>query len=210
MICDNHIIYQQKTQDKPRTAGNGRKERYMKETEDEGHTISFTDFPATCIATIMEDLRKSSVQLTEDVKITLLQPKFFDENRQNSLWHGGDMVRIELPIGQFIISADGDVYVSLFRTEDSTELFYVKDKNNRGELGTELLPYVKTDEELMLILNDEHPDYTFDMSHNNWWECYAITKEGKFRDLMWALDADTLSDAVAEVLCGYKEYASYM
>ena len=168
--------------------------------------ISFSGFPENVSKDIVERLKGGHIRLSEDAKITFLQAGPFDEGRQMSLWHGGDVVEIELPNKKLVISAAGDVYASLIDKADGTELFYVKGKCNRGEFGGELSSYIKNDDELNILLDDEHPKYAIEMTNNNWWECFGLTNDGRFIDLMWALDADKISDAIVEVLDGYHDF----
>ena len=60
----------------------------------------------------------------------------------------------------------------------------------------DVLPYLKTDHALYAAMGDTHKRYRLDMEHNNWWECFVYTPEGKFHDMMWALDSDHIFEGV--------------
>jgi hypothetical protein len=185
----------------------------MEQTENKtvnGITLHFVNMPSAGIAQIIDHLKAESQPLTKDATITLLRPEELNLERQMPFWHGGDMVEIKIPEGRFIISACGDVYATLIRKSDGTEMFYVKDKTNAGRFGDELLPYIKTDEELNQLLHGKHPVYELEIDHNNWWECFGLTNDDQFCDLMWALDADPLMEAIAEVLMNHSEYLPYI
>ena len=118
----------------------------------------------------------------------------------SSLWYGGLVVSIKVRGCVFAIHACGDIYATLYDKSDGTELLYVKDKSNSGRFGVDVLPYLKTDHALYAAMGDTHKRYRLDMEHNNWWECFVYTPEGKFHDMMWALDSDHIFEGVEVVL----------
>jgi hypothetical protein len=128
--------------------------------------------------------------ITEDLR---------EENKQNSLFYGGDIVSLSYKGFTFVISAIGDIRVTIINKITKEET-YIKDKQNFGKFAEELEHAfnVKNDEELTKFLNDEN--YDFDWSDNNWWECGMIDPNGKWNDLMWCLDSDEINQAIEEVI----------
>ncbi len=128
------------------------------------------------------------------------------KNQYSSLWYGGEIANIRYKGWTFELYACGDVYADLYRKGDPEEwLLYVKDKNNAGQLGKELQPYIKTDKALYAAINGQHSKYRLELLNNNWYECFAIDPCGHFYDLMWALDSDHAIEAIAEIIDGMDE-----
>lgn len=132
-----------------------------------------------------------------------------EEKRQYHYWYGGQVAKVQYKDAIFSIEASGDVNFKLIRKEDDSQLFYVKDKENRGSLYHELCHYIKDDEEFQKLLDNEHPDYYAEIDNNNWWECF-VTIGGVFYDLMWCLDADTIEEAIGEVYTSLDEMYDYI
>ena len=60
----------------------------------------------------------------------------------SSLWYGGLVASIKAHGCVFAVHAVGDVYATLYDKQDGDrELLYVKDKNNSGRFGVDILPY---------------------------------------------------------------------
>ena len=66
--------------------------------------------------------------------------------------------------------------------------------------------YLKNDKDLYKAI--ENGDLIID--DNNWWECFIVDRQGNFHDLMWALDADTITEAIEEVKAGFDEMIKYI
>lgn len=128
----------------------------------------------------------------------------------SSLWYGGEVAVIHYKQYKFILSAVGDVYANLIDKADGNySLFYVKDKNNGGDLATELIPYIKTDKDLYAAMCGTHKRYLLELDCNNWWECFLVDPEGNFHDMMMALDSDGVFEAVAEIFAVIDEIIEY-
>jgi len=125
--------------------------------------------------------------------------------RLDSLWYGGSMVDVIYKGYTFHIEAIGDVYADLYSVQDGRHLCYVKDKNNNGNFGSEMLSYFQSDETLHDALSENPKVFRLDMQHGNWWECFCTDPAGNFHDLMWNLDEDNLFKAIAEALGGLDE-----
>lgn len=134
------------------------------------------------------------------------------EEKQNSLWYGGEVVTILKDGYKFHLHANGDVIGELYRSKGIigpvSLLFYIKDKSNMGDFGIELAQYISTDEDLN-VLTDALSDgqlkkdgfiYKLELSNNNWWEVFVTTPDGKWHDLMCDLSSDKLFDAIFEVI----------
>ena len=146
---------------------------------------SLTSLDTPVVVNVSEDLRK---------------------NQYSSLWYGGEIATIRYKGWKFELYACGDVRAVLSRKSDpENELFYVKDKNNAGQLGEELQPYIETDKALYAAINGQHRKYRLELLNNNWYECFAIDPHGQFYDLMWALDSDHAIEAIAEIIDGMDE-----
>jgi len=123
-----------------------------------------------------------------------------ERKQYSSLWYGGLVASIKAHGCVFAVHAVGDIYATLYDKQDGyRELLYVKDKNNSGRLGVDILPYMKTDRSLVAALCRQHNRYWLQMDNNNWWECFVYTPDGVFHDLMWALDSDHIFAGIGEV-----------
>lgn len=116
-----------------------------------------------------------------------------DNNHRSHYWYGGECARIEHNGYIASIEACGDVYAEYY--ENGEYKARVKDKSNGGWFYHEMSCYIKNDEELYGAVENQN----LIIDYNNWWECFIISPDGKFHDLMWALDSDYLDDAIKEV-----------
>lgn len=143
--------------------------------------------------------RKSKRHFSEDVMVVFNDK--IESRRYDSLWYGGEVAEISYKQYKFLLSATGDVYANLMdKWDGGRSLFYVKDKNNRGLLADELIPYIRTDRELYAAMRGTHIRYLLEFGDNNWWECFLVDPEGNFHDLMLDLASDVVFEAVAEIL----------
>ena len=122
--------------------------------------------------------------------------------RLHCLWYGGNVLDVVYKSYTFHIEAAGDVYADLYMTQGGKHLCYVKDKNNGACFCSVMSPFMRSDRTLFDSMCDNPKSYRLELQHNNWWECFVTDAHGVFHDLMWALDADDLFGAVAEVLDG--------
>lgn len=133
--------------------------------------------------------------------------------KQAHYWYGGEMATIEVAGYKFHIEAIGDVYAELFKSTPLVDedlswddlIETIKDKGNQGVFGEVIGHYIKDDEELMALINDNHPEYRLNLDYANWWECFVTDPQGDWHDLMWDLDSTSLNDAIAEVLEALQE-----
>lgn len=112
-----------------------------------------------------------------------------DDQHLSHCWYGGQCATIKHRGYTFSIEAIGDV---CFEYKGGSMF---KDKNNTGKLYSELCSYIKDDNALYKAI--ENNELVFDA--NNWWECFVYDPEGGFHDIMWCLDASSLTDAIEEV-----------
>ena len=131
------------------------------------------------------------------MKTRWVQP-YIDKEHLAHYWYGGDVVSIEHRGFTFFISADGEVNASLL-DEKNNELCYVKDKNRSGRFYDEMSSFIANDKELFSLINSPEGEKVLVFENNNWWECYARDPAGNMYDLMWALDASTIPEAIEEV-----------
>ena len=118
---------------------------------------------------------------------------FIDNDHRSHYWYGGECARIEYKGYVALIKAIGDVYAE-YAPNGEYET-HVKDKNNNGCFYSIMGYYFKNDNELYEALNNG--DLIVD--NNNWWECFIVDPQGNWHDLMWALDADYIDEAIEEV-----------
>ena len=130
--------------------------------------------------------------------------------RMSSYWYGGNMADVIYKGYTFHIEAIGDVRAYLFSKHSDKQLCYVKDKNNVGAFKHEMAPYFRSDKSLDKLLRSKHHLYDLEIEDNNWWECFVTDPQGKFHDIMWALDSDSLFDAIDEVLDSLDEMIQYI
>lgn len=127
-----------------------------------------------------------------------------DNEHQSHYWYGGECVRIEYKGYTALIEAIGDVN-AVYVPNNETEV-YVKDKNNAGVFYSEMRGYLKNDTELYKAIENEELIF----ENNNWWEAFIIDPKGIRHDLMWALDASYLNEAIEEVKEGFEEMIKYI
>lgn len=142
---------------------------------------------------ISEKLVKNGVDLN-----TIEICQLAEDDKQMHYWYGGNVIDIKYRDAIFTIQAIGDVKFTLYDKKNNEELFYVNDKRNGGILYQELNGYIENDEELLILLTGKHLKYTCEIDNNNWWEC-GVIRDNQYNDLMWVLDANTISDAIIEV-----------
>lgn len=127
-----------------------------------------------------------------------------DNDHKSHYWYGGECVRIEYKGYTALIEAIGDVN-AVYVPNNETEV-YVKDKNNAGVFYSEMRGYLKNDTELYKAIENEELIF----ENNNWWEAFIIDPKGIHHDLMWALDASYLNEAIEEVKEGFEEMIKYI
>ena len=88
-----------------------------------------------------------------------------DKNRTNESFYGGTVICFNYRKHEIIVKATG--IVDAFFTLDDGREIDVKDQNDAGELGCELIASgIDTDEKLHNLLENNTDAY----SNNNWWE----------------------------------------
>ncbi len=140
--------------------------------------------------------------MKNDIKVTIID--LIDDQHKSHYWYGGQCAKIEYKGYIFSIEAIGDVY--WYYVEDGEESDYYKDKNNSGRFYGEMRSLIKNDDELYEAI--DKGELVFD--YNNWWECFVIGPDGKFHDLMWALDASYIDEAIEEVKEQLDEMIKYI
>lgn len=129
-----------------------------------------------------------------------LEMEFTDIRHQMHYWHGGWMASIYYKGHEFSIRAVGDMFVTLYDESDDI-IAYVKDKGNAGRFYDEMNVHIRSDRHLKKLMSQGRLEF----DNNNWWECFLYLPDNTFVDLMWALDAYTISEAIEEVLEGMEE-----
>lgn len=149
------------------------------------------------------------LKFSTDIDTLLEKNKDFESH----YWFGGNVLSFQndnLPGFTFYIGAYGDVRASLFDKKTREELVCVRDKRNNGMFYNQMKSYLKSDEELQLALDDNHPDYELSIGNNNWWECYAVAPDGEIIDLGDILNATYLSEAIDEVIDSGDDFIEYI
>lgn len=150
-------------------------------------------------------------------KVSFEQRVYSD--KQNSLWYGGEVITLHKEGFKFHIDANGDVRGWLWRCkegESPTQVFYIKDKHRGGDFGKEMSTYIDNDKELYKLCDTDGElkkgayTYTLELDNNNWWEVFVTTPDGKWHDLMYALESGEIKDAVIEMLDCIPELKKYL
>ena len=162
----------------------------------ESSAISVTGLTCDQKRTLLEKISSNVAPLPAPLRIEVVEK--INSDRCDVAWYGGTAAYLHYKGSRFELSACGDVYVDFYRGDDL--LFHVKDKQNAGRLGEELIHYIQSDAALNEIKTETHKEYRMELHHNNWWECFVYDPAGRFHDLMWALDSDDFFDAIVEIL----------
>lgn len=145
-------------------------------------------------------------------KATINTSKLITENkdRQSHYWFGGPVVRFKsdkMPEYIFELGAYGDVKATLINKLTNEEIVSVKDKRNSASFYDKMRGYIKNDEELYQLLDQEHETYTLDIANNNWWECYGVNRQTReIVELDNILNADLLSEAIDEAIYSEEDF----
>ena len=161
--------------------------------------ITFCKFNCDQERAIKATIKPLTDQLKNPIIITLKNNKF-QLDQQHAMWYGGEVVSILYKGWKFAINAFGDIRAWLIDKSDGHQIFYVKDRNNMGDLGSYLRSYIKTDTELQQLLNGTHPKYHLETPETNWWECTLVDPADGVHEPLWSLDADNILGAIAEVI----------
>ena len=135
-------------------------------------------------------------------------PDSFHHKRLDCLWYGGRVAVIVVsPEIEIELCAYGDVIAVLY-DENGKEIAYSKDKSNNGAFEDNMRPYLKTDKQLRLALEEKR----LVLMNNNWieYDGYLSNKAtGKicFIDLMVYdnLVDDNILLAIKQVLDSLEE-----
>lgn len=125
----------------------------------------------------------------------------WENKRLDCLWYDGLVAKIYADKGEFCIFARGQIRAKLFskdKTGGITEHAYVK--GSGINFYHEMSKYIKDDEELIRIINNEHEIYQLELDNNNWLEVDLFNHEGEYEELNIILDSGSLNDAVKEVV----------
>lgn len=118
----------------------------------------------------------------------------FEPQRLNCLWYGGNIATLSKEDITIDISAIGDVRAKLFDI-NGEELVFVKDKGNNGRFYDEMNCYIKNDNELETLIEQNR----LVLDNNNWIEFDGIINN-KFIDLGMIYDNITDSDNILEAI----------
>lgn len=137
------------------------------------------------------------------VKLKFHQDWFYHQ-RLNCLWHGGTVAEIIVSKELIIeLNAYGDVRATLY-DEHGEELAYSKDKSNAGAFEDNMYPYLTTDKQLALAVENN----LLRLDNNNWieYDGYVLDKRiGKMEFVDLGMIVDNIVDddiliAINEVL----------
>ena len=105
------------------------------------------------------------------MKIEIIENKI-DEKLQDVLWYGGLMFSYESNNHRYELHALGDIKCVLL-DENKDVIVDLKFKNHQGQFYTVMIDYIKSDNELLRLL--EKDLLTFD--NNNWFEIFVYDKK---------------------------------
>lgn len=106
-------------------------------------------------------------------------------------------------LGSFPHGTDLFIRAKLFakQTNETDELEEIVSVKGDGAIFyQEMSYYIKNDEELIKIMEGNHPLYTLEFYNNNWLEVDLLNKEEEYEGLDIVLDSSSVKDAVKEVI----------
>lgn len=121
-------------------------------------------------------------------------PEDFDCNRLDCLWYGGELATIKVS-EKLTIELDiyGDVYAYLF-DRNGDVLARVKDKNNMGVFGDEMLSYLKTDKQLRKAIDSGK----LELDYNNWIEYDGVIRKNPADERGTFIDLGIICDNILD------------
>ncbi len=132
-----------------------------------------------------------------------------DLEHDNVFWYGGEVASIKTSNGEYKIVARGQVRCNLIAKEDYIDedgkeikkgdiVASIIDKNQDGLFKSEMIPFIKNDTELNIILQYKHKKYELNIGNNNWFDLEFYNSNGDLEYDDYVLDSHTLTDAVQE------------
>lgn len=124
-----------------------------------------------------------------------------EKDRQSHYWYGGNLVTLTYNQtgDKFELWANGDVRATLFN-EDGSKLVFVRDKQNHALFYTEMFEYIKNDEELYSLINEEDEGKRYlEIDDNNWFEVFSCYHDERM-DFEEVLDASEYEEAFKEAI----------
>ena len=107
------------------------------------------------------------------MKIDIIKNKI-DEKIQDVLWYGGLMFSYESDNYNYELHALGDIKCLLL-DKNKDVVVDLKFKNHQGQFYTVMSDYVKTDNELLRLLESG----LLTLDNNNWFEIFVYDKKDK-------------------------------
>lgn len=151
------------------------------------------------IRDVLMKTKLSKIELpAEDLKIALAQEIEF--GKCCSLWYGGLIAEISAGNSKCSLMANGDVRAYLTDKQTDEEIVYVKDKSNSGTFGSEMSQYIKDDTQLQLLIDNEDPKYSLELTDNNWYEAFFERINGDYSDESVVCDSDNVFDAIVDAV----------
>lgn len=137
-------------------------------------------------------------------KVVVDIEQYIDPEHLYSVWYGGSVASIRYRGYNLDILANGDI--SLYGNIDGEE-FSHKDKSNGGSVY-DVLGKKITDKELMFYLKNPFysPENHLEFDNSNWFELFIAAQDGQEYSESYVLNADTLPEAIAEVLTDADDY----
>lgn len=124
-----------------------------------------------------------------------------EKDRQSHYWYGGVLVTLthNQTGDKFELWANGDVRATLF-DKDRYELVFVKDKQNQAMFYSEMFEYIKNDEELYSLINEEDEGKPYlEIDNNNWFELFSCYRDERM-NFEEVLDASEYEEAFKEAI----------
>lgn len=149
--------------------------------------------------TSIEEYSKALKKATEDsakrgYTLTLSETNKITNGRYDSIWYGGEILRLENDNLIIYLNAYGDVEGDLDYNGCSAS---IKDRSNGGYFEGEFGYYLKNDEAYYQALNNE----ILNMVDNNWLELTVLRKDNKdwIDDGAGVLDSSSIIDELNDI-----------
>lgn len=145
------------------------------------------------------------IKLQEDelgVKINIVD--IIDKDHLDCTWYGGELGVIEYKGYKIVIGAYGDIRLDGYI---NGSYVHIKDKNNNGNVYSEL-GHVLDDDGLYRLLDSDEDKNRLEFEDNNWFEVDLISPDGDWIDLCGS--DNVLDGNLLDCFSSVKDYFDYV